>query len=216
MNPILTVRTLGLVVRRGETRDIVRELTRRIHSDEVSYILRRDLAMPLTRRLTPKIPITVRPLAPGDVPMILEERPRRLPALSANIPTCYVAVTDDGSICYMQWLVGAEHQDRIRPFFKGELRVFHSDTVLLEFAYTFQRFRGLGIMAAAMAQIAERGGELGARWAITYVQSDNVASLKGCSNAGFRPYMRRYERWRGMRLTERFEALPSGFKYPFE
>jgi hypothetical protein len=54
-----------------------------------------------------------------------------------DIPTCYVATADDGSLCYMQWMVNWEQQKRLRPYFKGQLHPFHSETVLLEFAYTF-------------------------------------------------------------------------------
>ena len=40
-----------------------------------------------------------------------------------------------------------------------------------------------------MAQIAERGTDLGARWVITFVTVDNIPSLKGCQRAGFVPYL---------------------------
>jgi GNAT superfamily N-acetyltransferase len=150
------------------------------------------------------------------LPQIVAERPRRLPVLHESIPTCYVATAEDGSICYMQWLVTADQQRRLRPYFKGELAGYRNDTVLLEFAYTFERFRGRGIMASAMAEIAERGLPLGARWALTYVKTDNIASLKGCANAGFRPFMIRTETWRGFRLHQSFQTLEQGARYPFE
>jgi hypothetical protein len=71
-------------------------------------------------------------------------------------------------------------------------------------------------MAAAMAEIAEQGLLLGARWALTYVKHDNVASLKGCAHAGFRPYMMRSESWRGFHLRQSFRGLAEGTLYPFE
>ena len=55
----------------------------------------------------------------------------------------------------MQWLVTADQQSRLRPYFKGELTSYGTDTVLRECAYTLKRFRGAGIMGAAMAEIAE-------------------------------------------------------------
>jgi hypothetical protein len=58
----------------------------------------------------------------------------------------------------------------LRPFFKGELASYESETAILGFAYTFERFRGQGIMGAAMAEIAEQELLRGARWAITYVK----------------------------------------------
>jgi GNAT superfamily N-acetyltransferase len=159
-----------------------------------------------------KIPLQIRLIESSDFTEVIAERPRRLPALRANIPTCYVATTDDG-ICYMEWPIPADQQDRLRPFFKG-LANYESDTALLEFAYTFERFRGQGIMGAAMAEIAEQASPRGARWAITYVQHDNVASLKGCANAGFRPYMLRTESWRDFRLRQSFRVLPKQTLFP--
>lgn len=59
-------------------------------------------------------------------------------------------------------------------------------------------------MGAAMAEIAGYALPLGARWAITYVSCNNLASLKACVNAGFRPYMISTEKWRGFRLRQSF------------
>ena len=67
------------------------------------------------------------------------------------------------------------------------------DERLLEWAFTFEQYRGLGIMACAMAQIAERGTLTGARWVLTLVEKNNIASLKGCRSAGFRPHQVRQE-----------------------
>jgi hypothetical protein len=139
MNPGLKAKTTLLMIRNGEIPDMLRELVHRAHSDEASYILRRDLSVPLARRPVAKIPFQIRPLERSDLPQIVAERPRRLPVLTADIPTCYVAATPDGSICYMQWLVTSDQQSRLRPYFKGELASYDRDSVLLEFAYTFER-----------------------------------------------------------------------------
>nr|CAD6619098.1 N-acetyltransferase [Rhizobium sp. Khangiran2] len=63
------------------------------------------------------------------------------------------------------------------------------DTALLENAYTPPSHRGLGIMSAAMALIAERAASFGARYVLTFVGTDNVASLKGCQRAGFEVHL---------------------------
>ena len=116
----------------------------------------------------------------------------------------------------MQWVIGADQQNRFRPYFKGELAAYDNDTLLCEFSYTPERFRGHGIMAAALAEMIEQASLPGARWAITYVRTDNVASLKSCARAGFRPYMLRTESWRGFRLRQAFRLLEQQALYPFE
>jgi RimJ/RimL family protein N-acetyltransferase len=92
------------------------------------------------------------------------------------------------------------------------------DECLFEFAYTFEAFRGLGVMGAALAEIiAQLIKEHPAlQWGYTYVLDDNIASLKGCRNAGFRPYMERREHWRALKINEEFFALTPGSRFPFE
>jgi hypothetical protein len=71
-------------------------------------------------------------------------------------------------------------------------------------------------MASAMAQIAERASELGARQVITFVGERHIASLKGCKRAGFVPYVMRCEKYRLFRHRVTFTALPEGVPYPFD
>jgi hypothetical protein len=196
-----------LVARSGKFAKLARELVKRVFSNSESYLLRRDLTVPFQASAA-KQPIEVRPITDSDIPAILAARPGRLLILRANIPTCYVAITASGEICYMQWLVEQSDLERFRPFFDGELGNLRKDEVLLEFAYTFEQFRGQKIMPAAMAAIAEKGLSSGARYAVTYVQKDNIAALKGCAAAGFSPYMIRDERWRIFSFKESFRTLP--------
>jgi hypothetical protein len=198
-----------LVVRSGKFARLAQELVKRVFSNSESYLLRRDLTLPFQAQ-APKQPIEVRPISDGDIPAILAARPGRLLILKANIPTCYLGITGSGQISYMQWLIGQTDLERFRPFFDGELRNLRKDEVLLEFAYTFEQFRGQKIMPAAMAAIAEKGLLSGARYAVTYVQKDNIAALKGCAAAGFSPYMIRNERWRIFSFKESFRSLPDG------
>jgi hypothetical protein len=93
-----------------------------------------------------------------------------------------------------------------------------ADECIFEFAYTFEKFRGLGVMGAALVMIAEEAVRLqpSLRWAYNYIRVSNDPSLKGCRNAGFRPYMRREERWRAMHLRQKFIPLRPGSPFPFE
>jgi hypothetical protein len=198
---------LLLVVRSGKFAALGSEFAKRIFSNKESYLLRRDLTVPFIAA-EPKQPIEIRPIRDSDIPEILSARPGRLAILRADIPTCYLAVTNGGKIAYMQWLVAQSDIERFKPFFDGRLANLRDDEVLLEFAYTFEEFRGQKIMGAAMAAIAEKGLQSGARYAVTFVQRDNIAAIKGCGSAGFAPYMIREERWRLFKFSESFRSLP--------
>jgi len=212
------VRTMLMMARHGEIAAPIKEVCERIYSNETSMILRRDLweHHPAPQ---PKIALTVRPLRSQDFPLIIKERPRRLPILLAEIPSCYVALTETGELAFMLWVIFNTEWVRFRPHFKGQLHSpLQPDECLFEFAYTFEKFRAKGVMGAALVMIAEQAVKErpSVRWACNYIRQGNLASLKGCRNAGFRPYMEREEHWRAMYLRQSFVRLDPGARFPFE
>jgi GNAT superfamily N-acetyltransferase len=162
------------------------------------YGLRRDLSEPLKKPLA-KIPISIRPLAAKDLGILLpldgnladDERKQirwRL-HFHQKVPNgCYVAVDDRSDTpCYMQWLIGFKDNDLLAKF-RCFPRITRSEAIL-EQAYTIPSHRGLGIMSAAMADIAERASDLAARYVLTFVEEKGAASLKACQRAGFHPHL---------------------------
>jgi RimJ/RimL family protein N-acetyltransferase len=160
------------------------------------YGLRRDLQTSFQKPAA-KIPISVRPLQRADLPALFDlDGAGDDPAtqrevgwrrdFAAGRSGGYVAVDDrDGTPCYVQWLFGAVDNEFVR-----KMRSFphlEHDEALLENAYTPSKYRGMGIMSSAMAEIAERASGFGARYVITFVAKDNIASIKGCQRAGFAP-----------------------------
>lgn len=167
-----------------------------LRNESTRYGLRRDLAQPFPAP-SAKIPITVRPLTEADLSTLLAIDDTTSPedryeiacrqALAAKrIEGAYVAVDErNGRPCYVQWLFGAADNDFVR-----RLRGFPqlaADEALLEGAYTPASHRGLGIMPAAMGLIAEKAAAFGARYVITFVDQNNIPSLKGCQRCGFSP-----------------------------
>ena len=206
--------TVAKMVARGESNVLTKQLLKRLYANQTSLILRCNLREPHVG-ITPKIPLNLRRMLEKDLPSIIKERPRRLPLLLEKVPTCYLALTNDGLPAYMNWVVFNTDWQRFRPYFTGSLyRELGSDDCLFEFAYTFEKYRGLGVMSAALtmiiARIVEERPHL--KWGYTYILDDNIPSLKGCHNAGFRPYMQRKEYWRAMHLKERFCSLDQGNK----
>ncbi len=189
----------------------------RVYSDSTSLGMRRDLSLPF---LGPnaKIPITVRPLAATDDLSALEPVPgltaderlwrlAQLRLLRSGIGVCYVAIAPGGRLCYMQWIMPSSENARLRAFFGNLYPKLGPDEALLEGAYTPDAYRGQGIMGAAMAQVAERAADVGARWVITFVDEQNQGSVKGCVRAGFSPYLRRRERFRLFYRDVSFDSI---------
>lgn len=190
----------------------------RLYSSSTSLGLRRDLTVDFPIPAA-RLPIAVRPLTPHDDLSCLEvERPdltdtqvyerlgqRRI--MRSGLQTCYVAVGPDGKPCFLEWLIGAEENERVRAFFGNLYPRLAADEALMEGAFTPDQYRGQGIMASAVAQIALHAAQSGVRWVITFVQEGYVPALKGCTRAGFRPYTRRVETYRLFRRRVAFKPL---------
>lgn len=208
----------------GEGAALLQILREKTYSDRYHVALRRDLSRPFAAPAA-KIEIGIRALqeddnvsffhaAPGTKANSEEELARfnRLEMLHAQLATCYVAHTKTNEICYTQWLMGAAQMKELNRIYEGWFPPLRIGEALLEGAYTVPAFRNMGIMAAAMARIAEHAEELGARCVVTYVAQNNMASLKGCERAGFVPDSLRHEYWRLFHHTVRYEPLEDALK----
>jgi hypothetical protein len=203
------LKVLGTVAKDGDPRELGRRIAKLMWSAEECYILRRDLSLPINPHPRARMPVRTRPLAQHDIPQIIAEQPDGilLGILQSGIRQCYVAVTNDDEVCYMQWLISPEHRAGLQSIRFRQPYGFDDDSVVLEFAYTFRRFRGLGIMADALTDIAAEDKR--ARWAWTYVPRSNVPCLRGCHGAGFLPYRLSHDRWRLFFLRHSIEQPKS-------
>lgn len=188
-------------LRSDPLQQIGRRIQRLARQEWLAYGLRRDLDKPHD---TPnsRIPIEVREIEDRDIERVFAgyapglgrkeklEILNRLAHLAERIPTCYVAIDRECDMpCFVQWLMTSSANEQIARFFKGRFPMLQNNEALLENAYTPPQYRGQGIMPAAMSMIAERAREFGCRYVHTYVLKDNVPSLKGCSKAGFSPFV---------------------------
>jgi GNAT superfamily N-acetyltransferase len=214
------------LVRGGHVKRVARSLRSRLGSETLSLGLMRDVSIPFAAPAA-TMRLEVRPRRPGelldflslnahaqagDAAFALVER--RL--LDAGIGTCWVALTADGAPCYMQFLLTQRDNAGIRALWGDFFPPLGPGEALLEGAFTPEAYRGQGIMAHAMARIAESAPASGSRSVMTFVTADNVASLKGCKKAGFAPFLRRTEHWRWGHRRIAFERLPPGTPYPFD
>jgi GNAT superfamily N-acetyltransferase len=200
---------------------LAHEFQRRLFSERLHYGLVRDLGVPFDPPEA-KIPIAIRELRTGDLPTLLgldaasmsERGPyvrmHRLNFAGRGIGRCFVAVTDDDEPCYMQWLIPSSQNAEVKQYFHGIFPWLGPNEALLEYAFTPESHQRMGIMAAAMARIAERASDFDADRIVTFVDAENVAALKGCHRAGFHPHLMRRDRWRLFLRSVSFEPLPEG------
>ena len=213
------------LLKEGHFRIFLEELRKRLKSCSLSVGLRRDLEIPFEPP-DARIPVSVRPLEDGDFrkligngeiskkwPRIVQQREMML---RADLQTCYITVTKENEPCYMQWLSGHDQNHKIRALFGDTFPTLNPDEALLEAAFMHPDYRGLRIMPAAMSRIAEKATEMGARYTITFVDIENVPSLKGCKRSGFAPYVLRRDHWFLFRRTITFEPIPDSIRAKYE
>lgn len=205
---------LALLHERGG-KAAVSSVSRHLYGRSRAIGLRRDLKVPFEKRPA-KVAVTVRPLAASEADLFdaghadgaeAYEQRSRLQLLQSGLGTCWAAVDELGQICYVQWLIASEDNALLAGHFGGSFPALAAQEALLEGAYTFPKFRGLKVMSFAMAEIAERAGDRGARSVMTYVAEANEPSMKACRSAGFEHWCIRDERWRLLRSSYRFQPL---------
>lgn len=188
LDPIQFVRRAGLRMTVATGREQL--LSRRLYLG-----LRCDL------RALPKVPSARQPLAMkaegGPTFRGFDEELRRVEGADyvqvllrtwmcrADVRTLYVARSGDRQPMYAQWLVRQDDEWRMNDHTPDVHDPLAPGDVLLEGAYTFHDFRGIGAMADGMAQLLRLARDEGHEAAITYVGADNVPSLRGCARVGF-------------------------------
>lgn len=181
-------------VRRLGRRAIAEGLRTRLSSQDVEFGLRCNLEqLPAPRPAS--IPLTLERCDDpfGGFEAELERATgadygrtlRRKRLHEQGVRTLHVALTSDRTPVYVQWLVTPSEKHALDECHPGYWPPLKEDEVLLEFAYTFTPFRGMGVMADGMGQLLRVGAALGAKSAFTYVRWDNIPSLRGCTKVGF-------------------------------
>jgi len=216
------VRAFGnllVLLRRGYWRESLQSLSRRIWSNEVYLGLHHDLAVPFPA-LTSQVSLSLRPLREGDAASLLQldrtapsaadfhTRLSRNRLMEAAIPTCYVATTTDGDPCYLQWLIGPQDFSALQDFTNEWYPPLQEGDLLLEGAYTPERFRGKGIALSAVLHLADEAKSAGGSRLVTFIGEPNVSALRAYERLGFVPFVQRQERWRFFRRS--LESRPFG------
>ncbi len=221
MSLVGTLRKMSFMLAHGQYQMITGRLAYRLYSNHRSFGLRRDMHAPFSLPQA-GIDLTIRPIEEKDVSFIFNtevegisphdrvEVMARLLLLHSKIPTCYVAVANDGHACFAGWLFLPSERERVREYFKNGFPQLREDEALFEFAYTHPAYRGNHIMPWAMASIAERAKDHGARWVLAFADHRNDSSLRRCRLAGFEPYLVRKEGCRLFVRTVKFEPLSNG------
>ena len=189
----------------------VATLVRRwLYSDASGVGLQRELVSPIVAR-RPRHPLTVRPISPREqAPFASTSGVRGNGAIvrvnarylfATGIETCYVALIDGEVPCYIQYLVLPDQNDKFAKAFGEPIPPLAPGEALLEFAFTLEQYRALGVMPYAVSELAKEAKLRGADRLVTWVPDSNPHVLRYLERIGFVPFAIRRERYRFLRRT---------------
>ena len=179
---------------KGKAIIVFENLLTRFYSDKVSIGFQRISTKEFNSPKS-KINVSIRLFEKSDFGTLNESyRHKRL--INENIKHCYSAIDNEDNVCYRQWLIGFKENDKIQNYFGELFPRLNNGEALVEGVFTNPDYRGFGIMAFAMSEIAELGFRIGYKKIIVFVDRENIPSLKGCIRSGFEPYIIMRKKWR--------------------
>jgi GNAT superfamily N-acetyltransferase len=195
------------LIKKGEFGFLWQGISKRISSEKKAFGLKRDLKTTIN---------PVRTFKKVDVVLATPEHHQHFwmdnfnnGIVERDIPSCYVALTEDNEPCFRQWLIAAKYNDAIIDFWGHSYPYLKEDESLIENAFTIPKYRGFGIMPYVMDKVAQKAREYGARYVICFTPAENKNSLRANHYAGFRPYILRTEKWFLFRKKIEFSEIPA-------
>jgi hypothetical protein len=95
----------------------------------------------------------------------------------AGFKHCYFVRTTNGQLAYMQWLIYPDENEIIAKNFRSRFCPLKANQIMLENAFTFPKFRGLGLLPGVSAELLTMARNQGYKNAIVYIQKNQMASL---------------------------------------
>lgn len=102
-----------------------------------------------------------------------------------DFKNCYALRSKTGSIAHIQWIVFPEENDVLGARYAHFFKPLAPYEIMIENAFTFPRFRGLGLFSYATRYLLNLGREREYKKATTYVRCEKLASLNELIRLGF-------------------------------
>lgn len=98
----------------------------------------------------------------------------------------YISKNTKGEFLYMQWLIYPAHNHLIKSHFSNRFYPLNQKQVMIENAFTFPGFRGIGLLKRGTGMLLKMAREEGFETAVTYVRKDRIAILNDLIQMGFK------------------------------
>jgi hypothetical protein len=168
----------------------------RIVSFNHYYVMRRSLAETQNDTLEIRRRAEMCPIGENDINEIekslaacnIEDKREILARLifyRSGFKNCYV-MRQDGKIAYMQWVIYPTENGIITERYRNKFYSLGDTQIMIENAFTFPPYRGLGYLQSGTLQLFEMARAKGYRSAMCYVRKDRFNTLNELSKIGFK------------------------------
>lgn len=160
------------------------------------YVLNRSLAS-LPDEMKIRREISIRKINDQDIKKIIQivksldpnskvEVLSRILFYNYGFENCYIGITKEGEIAYLQWLVYPYENINIEKHFQNIFYPLRENQVMIENVFTFPKFRGLNLMPAITIRLLNIAKESGCKSAIMYVRNDRITAVNENVRLGFK------------------------------
>ncbi len=194
------VRYAALQLRLGGYKALFPQLKRQVYRRTVSVGFNLDLQESDIPQVEAKIRYTLRLATKDDMDEALQKASSGNKGSARDLVyrrwlyedgyhNCYIARTaDTNDLCFMQFTMYPDDDKVVEGRFKGWFPKLKEDEVLIEGAYTFEKYRGQGLYPSVTAEQLRICREKGFKRVVAHIEKDNVASIKGIEKVGFTPF----------------------------
>lgn len=159
---------------------VLRQSINSANSNFTSATRKMDI-VPISENDISEIEVALRECEVEDKKEILS----RLIFYKSGLRNCYI-IRHDKKIAHMQWIIYPEENSVIKGKYCKKFYPLTGSQVMIENAYTFPSYRGLGYLSSGTQQLMDLARERGYRSAVCYIRKDKIASLNEFCKMGFR------------------------------
>lgn len=190
----------------GKIKMLWKGISKHLKSNSTAFCLKRDLNKEYNK---PRVllKVNIRPFKTEDVTFFVLDDSNS--GSIDSFKNCFVAETLEGIPCFRLWLIDASENHLIKETWGDLFPKLKDDEVYMESAYTVPKYRGRGLQAYVLNEVAEIAKrDFGANTALTYVATNNINSIRSIAYAGFEPNFLRTETWFLFINSVRFGDIP--------
>jgi len=99
---------------------------------------------------------------------------------------CYFVRTTNDQLAYIQWLIYPDENEIIAKHYRSRFYPLKPNQIMLENAFTFPRFRGLGLLPNISAELLTIARNQGYKNAIVYIRKNQIVSINEFLNLNFK------------------------------